>query len=154
VAREGAPPKKAEAPASPAAGGTGWQGLVEHVKGRRPLLASLLEHGSLIALQLPLLDIGFPAHSFLLEQVRDPEALAALQELAAGFFGEPVTIRISPLDGPRKVTPSLLEERQAQESDRKKRLREDALAHPMVKATLAVFTGEVKEVKPIDKGFV
>jgi hypothetical protein len=28
------------------------------------------------------------------------------------------------------------------------------LAHPMVKATLTVFAGEVKEVKPIDKGFV
>jgi DNA polymerase-3 subunit gamma/tau len=63
-------------------------------------------------------------------------------------------IRISPLDGPQKAVPSLLEERQAQESDRKKRLREDALAHPMVKATLTVFAGEVKEVKPIDKGFV
>ena len=154
VMREESPPKKAEAPASPAAGGTGWQGLVDHVKVRRPLLASLLERGSLITLQLPLLDIGFPAHSFLLEQVRDPETLAALQELAAGYFGEPVTIRISPLDGPQKAAPSLHEERQTQESDRKKRLREDALAHPMVKATLNVFTGEVKEVKPIDKGFV
>jgi DNA polymerase-3 subunit gamma/tau len=152
--REGAPPKKAEAPAPSAAGGNGWQGLVDHVKGRRPLLASLLEHGSLITLQLPLLDIGFPAPSFLLEQVRDPDTLAALQELAAGYFGEPVMLRITPLDGPQKVAPSLLEERQAQESDRKKRLREDALAHPMVKATLTVFAGEVKEVKAIDKGFV
>jgi DNA polymerase-3 subunit gamma/tau len=118
------------------------------------LLASLLERGSLVALQLPLLDIGFPAGSFLLEQVRDPEALAALQALAAEFFGVPVTIRLTPLDGPQQAAPSLLEERQAQESDRKKRLREDALAHPMVKAALAVFAGEVKEVRPIDKGFV
>jgi DNA polymerase-3 subunit gamma/tau len=154
VARDGVPPKKADAPVSPAAGGAGWQGLVDHVKGRRPLLASLLERGSLVALQLPLLDIGFPAGSFLLEQVRDPEALAALQVLAAEFFGVPVTIRLTPLDGPQQAAPSLLEERQAQESDRKKRLREDALAHPMVKAALAVFAGEVKEVRPIDKGFV
>ena len=154
TAREAAPPKKAEAQASPVADGKGWQGLVDHVKGRRPLLASLLERGSLVALQLPLLDIGFPANSFLLEQVRDPEAMAALQELAKEFFGEPVTIRVTPLDGPQKAAPSLLEEQQAQESDRKKRLREDALAHPMVKAALNVFAGEVKEVKPIDKGFV
>jgi len=154
VSREGAPPKKVEAPSSPAAGGGGWQGLVEHVKGRRPLLASLLERGSLIALELPLLEIGFPATSFLLDQVRDPEALAALQALAADFFGAPVTIRVTPLDGPQKAVPSLLEERQAQESDRKRRLREDALAHPTVQTAIAVFAGEVKEVKPIDKGFV
>ena len=154
VIREEAPPKKVEAPATPAAGGKGWQGLVDHVKGRRPLLASLLERGSLVSLQLPLLDIGFPANSFLLEQVRDAETMAALQELAADFFAAPVTIRVTPLAGQQKAPPSLLEERQAQESDRKKRLREDALAHPMVKAALNVFAGEVKEVKPIDKGFV
>jgi DNA polymerase-3 subunit gamma/tau len=48
----------------------------------------------------------------------------------------------------------LAEERQNRETDRKKRLREDALAHPMVKAALEVFSGEVREVKAIDKGFV
>jgi len=154
AAREGAAPKKAEAPAPPAAGGKGWQGLVDHVRGRRPLLASLLEHGSLITLQLPLLEVGFPAQSFLLDQVRDQEALTALQALAADYFGAPVTLRVSPLDGPQKAAPSLMEERQAKESDRKKRLREDALAHPMVKTALDIFAAEVKEVKPIDKGFV
>jgi len=154
AAGEGAPPKKAEAPASPVAGGRGWQGLVDHVKGRRPLLASLLERGSLITLQLPLLEIGFPAGSFLLDQVREPETSGTLQELAAGYFGEPVSIRISPLEGLQQAPPSLLEERRAEESDRKKRLREDALAHPMVKAALALFGGEVKAVRAIDKGFV
>ena len=69
-----------------------------------------LARGSLIALELPLLEIGFPATSFLLDQVRDPEALAALQALAADFFGAPVTIRVTPLDGPQKAVPSLLEE--------------------------------------------
>jgi DNA polymerase-3 subunit gamma/tau len=67
-----------------------------------------------------------------------------------------VTLRVVPLAADRKeqVPPSLVEERQAQESDRQRRLKEDALNHPALKAVKEIFGGEVKNVIPIDKGFV
>jgi DNA polymerase III subunit gamma/tau len=145
--------KKAEAPASPGEGG--WQGLVDHVRGNRPLIASLLERGSLLTLDPPKLEIGFPSGSFHLEQIRDAETLQTLSALAEAYFGAPVEIRVTPVDGKSEDRPlSLLEERQVQESDRKRRLREDALAHPMVRSVLEIFGGNVKEVRPIDKGYV
>jgi DNA polymerase-3 subunit gamma/tau len=119
------------------------------------MIASLLEHGSLIRQELPLLEIGFPTGSFHLEQIRDAETLAVLTENASEYFAQPVTIRIVPIDSrDGQAPPSLLEERKTQESDRKKRLREDALAHPMVQKVVAVFEGEIRDVRPIDKGFV
>ncbi|WP_432823579.1 DNA polymerase III subunit gamma/tau [Trichloromonas sp.] len=149
------PPKKPEAPVPSAVGGGGWQGLVTQVRSRRPMIGSLLEHGSLLKQELPELEIGFPAGSFHLEQVKDAETFAVLVEMASEFFARPVTIRIVPIDAKSGQTPpSLLEERKAQESDRKKRLREDALAHPMVQKAVAVFEGEIREVRPIDKGYV
>jgi DNA polymerase-3 subunit gamma/tau len=150
----GPPPKKAEAPAPGAVGGKGWQGLVEHVKlRRRPGIASLLDQASLLDLELPLLKIGLPKGSFALSQLED--YLEDLGRLAEEFFQQKVEIRIAALEGRQaNVPPSLAEERQNRETDRKKRLREDALAHPMVKAALEVFSGEVREVKAIDKGFV
>jgi DNA polymerase-3 subunit gamma/tau len=151
VAREGAPPKKDEAPASPASG-RGWQGLVESVRGQRPLIASLLERGRLVSLELPLLEIGFPASSFLLEQMKDAETLAALQELAAGYFGTPVTVRVVPVDGVQVAAPSLVEERQSREAGRRRRLREEALAHPAVQAAKAVLGAEIREIRPLDQG--
>ncbi len=145
------PSKKGEASASSG----GWQGLVEHVRGKRPLIASLLERGSLLALDLPKLEIGFGSGSFHLEQIRDAETLQTLQALAEGYFGGPVEIRITQVDARSEGRPlTLLEERQVQESDRKRRLREDALAHPMVRSVLEIFDGKVKEVRPIDKGYV
>jgi len=129
--------------------------LVAQVRGRRPMIGSLLEHGSLLKEDLPLLEIGFPAGSFHLEQIRDAETLAVLTGLAGEFFGQTVTIRILPIDVVAgSAPPSLLEERKTQESDRQKRLREDALAHPMVRAAVTVFSGEIREVRPIDKGYV
>ena len=150
-----APPKKAEAPAAPVADGGGWPGLVAQVRSRRPMVGSLLEHGSLLRQELPLLEIGFPAGSFHLEQLRDGETLAVLTDIAGEYYGQPVTIRVVPIEqGRHQAPPSLLEERQAKETDRRKRLREDALAHPMVQTAVKVFSGEIRDVLPIDKGFV
>jgi DNA polymerase-3 subunit gamma/tau len=153
--KEGPPPKKAEAPVPETATGRGWPGLVEHVKERRPMIGSLLEHGSLVALELPGLTIGFPQGSFHLEQMKDPETLGALEELAAAYFGQAVKIRVETLNGEKgQSPPSLLEEKRSLQSDRQKRLREDALGHPMVRAVQDIFGGTVKEIRAVDKGFV
>jgi DNA polymerase III subunit gamma/tau len=149
------PPKKVEAPAPSVACDRGWQGLVNKVRSRHPMLASLLEHGCLLKQELPQLEVGFPAGSFHLDQVKDGETLGVLTEISSKYFAQPVFIRIVPIDVKGgKVPPSLLEERKEQESDRKKRLREDALAHPMVQQAVVVFDGEICEVRPIDKGYV
>jgi DNA polymerase-3 subunit gamma/tau len=152
----GPPPKKAEAPAPTAVGGNGWQGLVEHVKlRRRPGIASILDQASLLALELPLLKIGLPKGSFALTQLEDREYLEDLSRLAEEYFQQKVDIRTTALEGRQEnAPPSLAEERQSRETDRKKHLREDALAHPMVKAAQEILGGEVKDVKAIDKGFV
>jgi DNA polymerase-3 subunit gamma/tau len=152
----GPPPKKPETPAPPVANpGGGWQGLVDYLRGRRPGLASILEHGSLLKIELPLLEIGFSPGSFQFEQMKDAETQEALCALALEFFGEAVVIKISALTTAKgSAPPTLLDERRAQESDRENRLRKDALAHPMVQAAREIFDGEVKDVRPIDKGFV
>ena len=156
--RSEAPPKKAEAPppSAPADDARGWEGLVEHVRGRRrPGIAAILEQASLLAIELPLLHIGLPRNSFVLTQLQDREYFDALTQLAEDYFGTPVTIRIAAVDGAAgNAPPSLVEERRAKESDRQRRLREDALGHPMVKKAVEVFEAAVEEVRPIDKGSV
>jgi len=152
---ESPPGKKAEAPAPSAVSELGWPGLVEHVRGRRPAIAAILEQASLLTYALPQLQLGLPRGSFALEQLQDRENLESLHQLAGEYFGQPVQIAIIAIDASREaVPPSIVETKRAQESDRERRLREDALAHPMVKAVCEIFGAEVKEVKAIDKGFV
>ncbi len=145
--------KKPQPPPSPTTGREEWQGLVNHVRANRPLIASILEHGRILNFDLPVMEIGFPAGSFHLEQMKDSETMEALQALAGNFFHRVVTLRITAAEKDRKASPSLLEERKTRETDRRKRLREDALAHPLVQKSLEIFGGEVQEVHPIDKGF-
>ncbi len=129
-----------------------WAGLVEFVKGRRkPRISSLLEQSSLLHLDLPCLRIGMPGRYFSLA---DSEMRQAIQLLAAEYFSGTVKIEVEKIGNGEKAPLSLHEERTQQESDRKKKLRENAIEHPLVKSALDIFGGEIETVQPIDKGFV
>jgi len=151
------PPKKPEAPPEPVSGQKSWPGLVEFVRTqKRPALASILDQASLLALQLPRLEIGLAKRSFALAQLEDQENLQIFKDLAAGYFGQQVQplVRGLEADQTERAPLSLQKSRQVEESDRKRKLREDALSHPLVRAAQEIFGGTVKDVRPIDKGFV
>jgi len=144
--------KEPEASFTPDSGGKSWPGLVEFVKNRRkPRISSLLEQSSLLFLQLPQLRIGMPGRYF---SMADSETRQTLQELAAEYFATSVKVEIEKVGNGDKAPLSLHEELTQQESDRQKKLRENALEHPLVKSALNIFGGKIENVKPIDKGFV
>lgn len=144
---QSAPPKPAAARSVP----KDWPGLVEKIRKKKPLLATILEHGSLLPLQLPRLEIAFPQGSFHYEQLKDPEKLTQLEQMAGEYFGEPVKLRVSLIEaGSATLPPPLIEERRVLEQDRQEQIRQQALEHPKVKAVLEVFGGEIKQVKPLD----
>ena len=149
------PPKKTEAPVAIATGNKSWQGLVEQVKQSRPMLGSVLEHGCLLKLEPPILEVGYAKGSFMLNQLQEQDISQDLETLTTDYFGQPMKLRVFPVDARQQNTPpSLVEDRKAKETDRMRRLREDAMEHPALKAVQDVFGGEIKKVIPIDKGFV
>lgn len=148
-------PRPAAAPERPApvatAAAKGWPGLVDKIRKKKPLLASILEHGSLLPPQLPRLEIAFPAGSFYYDQLKDPDKLEQLELLATDYFGEKVQLRVSVLEGGAHPAPApLIEERRAQEQGYRAQVRQQAMDHPKVKAVLEVFGGEVKQVRPLE----
>jgi DNA polymerase-3 subunit gamma/tau len=129
-----------------------WAGLVDFVRGRRrPRISSLLEQASLLSLDLPLLRIAMPQKYYSLA---DSDMQQALQELAREFFATAVRMEIVRGANGDPHPPSLHQERVQQESDRQRKLRENALDHPLVKSALDIFGGTIENVTPIDKGFV
>ncbi len=151
----GVPPKKPEAPVATKPDSTDWQGLVEKVRQKRPLLGSLLEHGRPLAMAPPQVDIGYPKGSFMLVQLLEPENLQDLTTLAEAYFQQKIKLTFSAIEEEQQdAPPSLVETREARETDRMRRLREDAMQHPALKNVLEIFDGEIVKVIPTDKGFV
>ncbi|MFK5927531.1 MAG: DNA polymerase III subunit gamma/tau [Desulfuromusa sp.] len=146
------PVKKADA--LPATGGDdkSWAGLVEFVKNhRKPRISSLLEQSSLLLLELPRLRIGMPGRYFSLA---DGEMRQKIQTLATEYFATDIKVEVEKVGNGDKAPLSLHDERTQLESDRQKKLRENAVEHPLVKSALNIFGGKIEDVKPIDKGFV
>jgi DNA polymerase-3 subunit gamma/tau len=115
------------------------------------MLASFLDHGHPLKVSPGILEIGFPAGSFQLSRLRDPDATGELQALARGFFRANTDVRFTSLAGEAAAPPSLLEKKSLEDAGRKQRVRELATSHPMVVAALEIFGGEVGEVRPVDK---
>ena len=149
------PPKKPEAPVATTTDSKGWQGLVDKVKQSRPMLGSVLEHGRPLKLEPPTLEVGYPKGSFMTGQLREEDIRNDLEALATEYFGTPVKLKVTEVNAETKDAPkSLVETRQEEETDRMRRLREDAMEHPALKLVQEVFHGKIKKVIPIDKGFV
>ncbi len=149
------PPKKPEAPVATSNDNKGWQGLVDMVKQSRPMLGSVLEHGRLLKLEPPLLEVGYPNDSFMISQLQEKEISQDLEALATEYFSQTMKLRVVSVNvDQQEAAPSLVEERQAKETDRMRRLRDDAMEHPTLKTVQNIFNGKIKKVIPIDKGFV
>jgi DNA polymerase-3 subunit gamma/tau len=149
---EGQIGKKSEALPVETASEKNWAGLVAFVEGkRRPRISSLLDQSSLLLLELPRLRIGVPRKFYFLA---DTEMRQDIQDIASAYFGSPVKVEVEKVDNGDKAPPSLHEERIQKESDRQKKLRENAVEHPMIKSALNIFDGKIESIKPIDKGFV
>ena len=84
----------------------------------------------------------------------DSEMRQQLDKMASEYFGAAVTVEVEKVANGEKAPPSLHQERARQESDRQKKLRENAVEHPLIKAALDIFDGQIETVKPIDKGYV
>lgn len=142
-------PEKAsrDLPGSAATGeGDQWSGFVSYVKGKKPMLASFLEHGHPLKITPALLELGFSAGSFQLSRLRDPDAASELQTMAKEYFRADTVIKFVSLAGEEATPPSILEKKSLEDAGRMQKMKVRAESHPLVAAALDIFGGEIGEV--------
>ncbi|ACH37243.1 DNA polymerase III, gamma and tau subunits [Citrifermentans bemidjiense Bem] len=146
-----APPAASAAPAAADAGsGELWGSFVQFVKGKRPMLGTELEQVYPVQVSRQLLEIGCLNGTFELKRMQDPERVTELKELAKTHFGGTPAVRITVLSEPPKdAPPSLSEKKNLENAERQATLRREAEEHPLVAAAVALFDGEIAEVKEI-----
>jgi len=148
--------KKTVTDAPKATGEKNWRGLVAYTRQQgRHRIAAILEQVSLLDFALPQIVLAAPAGSFAFIQLDDEETQGNLRAMAEAYFGQPVHLQLKAgAAGNAPLPPSLQQERKVEESDRQRRLREDALEHEAIQSAKEIFGASLVEVRPIDKGFV
>ena len=144
---EPAPAKGAQPPPS-SSGNRDWQGFVAFVKSRKPMLATKLEKGSPLQVTGGNLQIGFTRGSLELSLLNEADYRQQLAELSAGYYGQPQDIKIIPLSADSVDTPlSIAEKKTLERAMKEKAVKDAADGHPLVRAALEVFGGEVVSYK-------
>jgi DNA polymerase-3 subunit gamma/tau len=127
-----------------------WPAFVAYVKERKARLGSMLESGRPLLVSAESLRIGFPAGSFSLISLKDPDAMQALTELTRQFFRTNPTIEMVSLSvEAADLPPSLLEEKSIEANRHLAELEREAKSHPTVATALEIFGGKIVEIKEI-----
>lgn len=125
-----------------------WEAVVERVHSERPNLGAYLEDTALVDVEGDTVTIGYPASAgasmkMFLQEDYQRIVLDACKALA----GRPVRLRVVTLnDGSSTVTIAQL--RRERDAKANERMREEALANPLLQEALSVFGGEIREVRP------
>jgi DNA polymerase-3 subunit gamma/tau len=93
------------------------------------------------------MEIGFPAGSYYLTSVQDPDSIKEIQAVADEFNGAATTVKIRAIipetgDSP----PSLAEKKKSDREERMEGLKQEVAAHPVINEALRLFGGTITDI--------
>ena len=105
-------------------------------------LVPILENAYLSEVGRDYIEITVGANSFFSARLRDEKISAKIQQVCTQLFGRDMVIRFAerPVKNSEEANPT-------KETDKTRRLRKEALNHPIVTDALDVFQGTVIDVK-------
>ena len=129
-----------------------WERLVERVRAMRPAMASVLEHGRPLEFGPTGVRVGYPESSFYLEQARDAEMRELMRHALQEQFGQAVSysaVAVAESPAAEPLPESMAAAQQRRQREHEEEVRQEALAHPAVRAAMEVLDAEVKEIRPL-----
>lgn len=142
------PPIKPVQAAAVFTGAPDWLGFVAFVKAKKPMLGTKLEKGSPIKATGDALQIGYARGSLELSLLQEADYRQELALLSESYYGHPVDIKIIPLTADDVGIPlSISEKKTLDDAMKEKAVKDAADSHPLVKAVLEVFGGEIVAYK-------
>jgi DNA polymerase-3 subunit gamma/tau len=142
---------EAPKPAVSMSGPRTWEGFIEFVRQTRPLLSSILEHGSIAN---PGADIGSelgiyyrPEESYYHKQLQNRSYVDQLLALTKDYFGKPVRLAVEIKDGGESVA----DRKERVLKEREEKARAAVHSHPIIQEAKSLFGGELGPIELVEK---
>jgi DNA polymerase-3 subunit gamma/tau len=124
-----------------------WEAVVARVLAERPNIGAFLEESGLVGVAGDLVTVGFPAAAGTSMKMMQQESYQqAVAEACSALAGWRLRVRVVSLESGTAV-PTAAQLRREREATSERHRRDEALANPLVQEALAVFGGEVTEVR-------
>jgi DNA polymerase III subunit gamma/tau len=125
-----------------------WEKVVEQVEQQHPNIGPFLARATFMGAENSEVTIGYaPTASVALARVQREEAIQIVSGICTQLVGQPMRLRVVELNEGQRSGQSVAELRAVKERDQKHHLLERSRAHPLVKQTLAIFGGDVVDVR-------
>jgi DNA polymerase III subunit gamma/tau len=125
-----------------------WEKVVERIEQQHANIGPFLAKATFIGVQEGEVTIGYPSTaSIALARVQKEETLQIVSEVCTQLTGQPMRLRVIELNEGQRSGPSVAELRAVKERTQKHQLLEQSRSHPLVKQTLAIFGGDVVDVR-------
>ncbi len=141
---------EAPAPAAPS-GPRSWEGFIEHVRKSRPLLASILEHGSnadINEAEQTLALFYRNEENYYLKQLQGRAYHEQFLTLSKEYFGKPMRLAVELREGGE----SLADRKAREAKDRQDKARTAAQNHPIIREAQSLFGGELGPIELSEGG--
>jgi DNA polymerase-3 subunit gamma/tau len=143
-----AAPATPKAPAGSQPGSMSWEGFIEMVRKTRPLLASILEHGSCVSLPSAAneqqLQLAYQLKdSYFRDQLQSRVYNEQLLTLTKEYFGKTTRVQLEI----REAGESLAEKKRRELEEKQKNARDAARNHPTILEAKALFGGELGPIE-------
>ena len=123
-----------------------WPKLVALVGKKRPSLAVLLTHACPRQVDPGKVHITLEPGSFYAEQLKGSNNIKDMERFCTEFFGQPTSFTLEERTDSGGVNLAKSAARVEQETE--KLMQTNALAHPMVKEAIRIFSAEVEQIQP------
>ncbi len=130
-----------------------WEALIAAVRQTRPLLASILEHGTcdhlpgqpaIGTIEEDVLAICFrPEDAYFREQLQARSYSEQLQQFGRDFFGRTIRTKVDL----REMGETLAQRRERERTQLEKNARSEAQNHPIIAEAKALFGGELSPIE-------
>jgi DNA polymerase-3 subunit gamma/tau len=128
-----------------------WEGFIEFVRQTRPLLSSILEHGSIanpgadIASELAI--YYRPEEGYYHKQLQNRSYVDQLLALTKDYFGKPVRLAVEIKDGGESVA----DRKERVLKEREEKARAAVHSHPIIQEAKSLFGGELGPIELVEK---
>ncbi len=116
-----------------------WKKLLSMFLEKHPSLASNLKNSKIKGLTDNHLEIEVNGNDFNINMVKKEKNIGIIKKVCRDFFGKDIDVMIR--------TKKITENKHHQKNNRKVRLKQEALSHPLVTDALEIFNGKVIDVK-------
>lgn len=124
-----------------------WEGLIDHIRKTRPLLASILEHGTGARSAEGVLSIKYhPNDLYFKEQLQSRVYQEGMNALTKEYYGAHTRVVVETQDS----VVSTVARREREVKERETNARSAVQSHPMIMEAKALFGGDLSPIELIE----